>query len=238
MGRLGQVFTGLGRLATRHPWLVILGWVVVSVLIVATAPKLSATSDQSEFLPEALRVDQGGDAAAEGVPAAERRRRDPGLRPQGREAADRGRPAPTCRRSSRRSGSKLASVFQGIAAQPACAEQAGADRRRRHGPGQEPLRPGRRWTPPRSCARTPSRWSPAPTCGSASPAPAAQALDSQEASCQRRGDRRDRDRGADPAAAHPDLPQRDPRAAADHRDRADLPGRARPGRRSPTRSST
>jgi putative drug exporter of the RND superfamily len=45
------VFTGLGRLATRHPWLVILGWIVVSVVIIATAPKLSATSDQSEFLP-------------------------------------------------------------------------------------------------------------------------------------------------------------------------------------------
>ena len=45
------MFTGLGRLATRHPWLVILGWIVVSVIIIATAPKLSATSDQSEFLP-------------------------------------------------------------------------------------------------------------------------------------------------------------------------------------------
>jgi putative drug exporter of the RND superfamily len=45
------MFTGLGRLATRHPWLVILGWIVVAVVIVATAPKLSATSDQSEFLP-------------------------------------------------------------------------------------------------------------------------------------------------------------------------------------------
>ena len=45
------MFTGLGRLATRHPWLVILGWIVVSVVIIATAPKLSATSDQSEFLP-------------------------------------------------------------------------------------------------------------------------------------------------------------------------------------------
>ena len=31
--------------------MVILGWIVVSVVIIATAPKLSATSDQSEFLP-------------------------------------------------------------------------------------------------------------------------------------------------------------------------------------------
>jgi RND superfamily putative drug exporter len=45
------VFGALGRLATRHPWYVVIGWIVVSVLIVVTAPKLSATSDQSEFLP-------------------------------------------------------------------------------------------------------------------------------------------------------------------------------------------
>ncbi|MCW2848767.1 MAG: hypothetical protein JWR90_2741 [Marmoricola sp.] len=46
------MFRLVARISTRHPWLVILGWVVVSVLIVATAPKLSATSDQSEFLPK------------------------------------------------------------------------------------------------------------------------------------------------------------------------------------------
>jgi putative drug exporter of the RND superfamily len=45
------VFGGLGRLATRHPWYVVIGWIVVSVVIIATAPKLSATADQSEFLP-------------------------------------------------------------------------------------------------------------------------------------------------------------------------------------------
>ncbi len=45
------MFRTLGRLATRHPWYVILGWIVVSVVVIATAPKLSATSDQSEFLP-------------------------------------------------------------------------------------------------------------------------------------------------------------------------------------------
>jgi RND superfamily putative drug exporter len=46
------MFRFVARISTRHPWLVILGWVVVSVLIVITAPKLSATSDQSEFLPK------------------------------------------------------------------------------------------------------------------------------------------------------------------------------------------
>jgi RND superfamily putative drug exporter len=45
------VFKALGRLATRHPWYVVIGWIVVSVLIILTAPKLSSTADQSEFLP-------------------------------------------------------------------------------------------------------------------------------------------------------------------------------------------
>jgi uncharacterized membrane protein YdfJ with MMPL/SSD domain len=46
------VFGALGRPATgRHPWWVLAGWVVASVLNVATARELSATSDQSEFLP-------------------------------------------------------------------------------------------------------------------------------------------------------------------------------------------
>jgi RND superfamily putative drug exporter len=45
------VFATLGRVVRRHPWYVILGWIVVTVVVVATAPKLAATSDQSEFLP-------------------------------------------------------------------------------------------------------------------------------------------------------------------------------------------
>ncbi|HET8664595.1 MAG TPA: MMPL family transporter [Nocardioides sp.] len=45
------MFGALSRLATRHPWYVLIGWIVASVLIIATAPKLSSTADQSEFLP-------------------------------------------------------------------------------------------------------------------------------------------------------------------------------------------
>ena len=45
------MFGALGRLATRHPWYVVIGWIVASVLIVISAPKLSSTADQSEFLP-------------------------------------------------------------------------------------------------------------------------------------------------------------------------------------------
>ncbi|MCW2780447.1 MAG: hypothetical protein JWR35_896 [Marmoricola sp.] len=46
------MFAALGRIATRRPWFVILGWIIVSVVVIATAPKLSSTSDQSEFLPK------------------------------------------------------------------------------------------------------------------------------------------------------------------------------------------
>jgi RND superfamily putative drug exporter len=46
------MFAALGRVATRRPWFVILGWIIVSVVVIGTAPKLSATSDQSEFLPK------------------------------------------------------------------------------------------------------------------------------------------------------------------------------------------
>jgi RND superfamily putative drug exporter len=55
------VFGALGRLATRHPWWVLIGWIVASVLIIVTAPKLSSTADQSEFLPskyESIRAAQ------------------------------------------------------------------------------------------------------------------------------------------------------------------------------------
>jgi putative drug exporter of the RND superfamily len=62
------VFSGLGRLATRHPWLVILGWIVVSVVVIATAPKLSATSDQSEFLPKHYESIQAANLQAEAFP--------------------------------------------------------------------------------------------------------------------------------------------------------------------------
>ncbi len=62
------MFSGLGRLATRHPWLVILGWIVVSVVIIATAPKLSATSDQSEFLPSKYESIRAANLQTEAFP--------------------------------------------------------------------------------------------------------------------------------------------------------------------------
>jgi len=63
------VFTGLGRLATRHPWSVIIGWFVVSGVIIATAPRLSATSDQSEFLPSKYESIRAANLQTEAFPS-------------------------------------------------------------------------------------------------------------------------------------------------------------------------
>jgi RND superfamily putative drug exporter len=63
-----DVFPALGRLATRHPWYVVIGWLVAGVLIVLTAPKLSATSDQSEFLPSKYESIRAADLQTQAFP--------------------------------------------------------------------------------------------------------------------------------------------------------------------------
>lgn len=45
------MFVGLGRGVVRHPWLVILAWIVAAVVIVGLAPKLSTTTNEVSFLP-------------------------------------------------------------------------------------------------------------------------------------------------------------------------------------------
>jgi RND superfamily putative drug exporter len=45
------MFGALGRLAARRPWYVIAAWVVLTVVVVALAPGLKSTTDQSDFLP-------------------------------------------------------------------------------------------------------------------------------------------------------------------------------------------
>jgi RND superfamily putative drug exporter len=46
------MFGALGRFVSRRPWYVIGAWVVLAVLVAATAPSLTTTTDQSEFLPD------------------------------------------------------------------------------------------------------------------------------------------------------------------------------------------
>ncbi|MFE3188803.1 MMPL family transporter [Nocardia sp. NPDC059240] len=45
------MFSRLGRFVVRFPWLVIAAWLIAIVAVVLTAPKLTATTDQSDFLP-------------------------------------------------------------------------------------------------------------------------------------------------------------------------------------------
>jgi putative drug exporter of the RND superfamily len=48
---VGGVFGALGRLVTQHPWRVIVGWIIVAVAVIATAPALPTTTNEASFLP-------------------------------------------------------------------------------------------------------------------------------------------------------------------------------------------
>jgi RND superfamily putative drug exporter len=113
-----SVFASLGRLVSRHPWFVILAWIIVVVVVVATAPKLSPTSDQSEFLPSHYESIKAATLQQKAFP----QQTAPGAimvfdRKDGKpltadDQADVQRVVATI-------GKDLPSVFQGAAAQPA-----------------------------------------------------------------------------------------------------------------------
>lgn len=46
------MFTKLGRGVVRHPWWVIGAWVLLAAAIIATAPKLTTSNEESDFLPQ------------------------------------------------------------------------------------------------------------------------------------------------------------------------------------------
>ena len=47
----GGFFAALGRMVVRHPWRVIALWVIAAVAVIATAPALPTTTNESSFLP-------------------------------------------------------------------------------------------------------------------------------------------------------------------------------------------
>ena len=46
------LFAWLGRVVVKHPWWVIGAWVVIAVGVIASAPALPTTTDESSFLPQ------------------------------------------------------------------------------------------------------------------------------------------------------------------------------------------
>lgn len=49
---VSRVFRGLGRVVSQRPWWVIGGWLLLVILVVTLAPSVTATTDQSDFLPD------------------------------------------------------------------------------------------------------------------------------------------------------------------------------------------
>src|SRR3984957_4693323 len=47
----GGAFAALARFVVRNPWKVIAGWIVVAFIVIATAPALPTTTNESSFLP-------------------------------------------------------------------------------------------------------------------------------------------------------------------------------------------
>ncbi|MFD1827737.1 MULTISPECIES: MMPL family transporter [Mumia] len=62
------MFGSLGRYIVRHPWQVILAWILLAVVVVATAPKLESTSDEADFLPSHYESIKALEAQQEAFP--------------------------------------------------------------------------------------------------------------------------------------------------------------------------
>jgi RND superfamily putative drug exporter len=62
------MFAALGRYVARHPWHVIIAWIAVAVAVIATAPALTSTTDEAEFLPDHYESIQAAELQAEAFP--------------------------------------------------------------------------------------------------------------------------------------------------------------------------
>jgi putative drug exporter of the RND superfamily len=50
-GHRGGFFAALARFVVRNPWKVIAAWIIVAIAVIATAPALPTTTNESSFLP-------------------------------------------------------------------------------------------------------------------------------------------------------------------------------------------
>lgn len=64
------MFGALGRFTSRRPWFVIGAWVVLAVFVVALAPALETTQEESEFLPDHYESIQATNLQSEQFPGA------------------------------------------------------------------------------------------------------------------------------------------------------------------------
>ncbi|MFB8002084.1 MMPL family transporter [Nocardia sp. NPDC056000] len=62
------MFSRLGRFVVKQPWLVIGAWLIAIVAIAATAPKLTATTEQADFLPSHYESIQAMDVQQKAFP--------------------------------------------------------------------------------------------------------------------------------------------------------------------------
>lgn len=64
------MFARLARIVVHHPWRVIAVWIVAAAVIVATAPSLPTSTDQSDFLPRHYESIQAQELAEEAFPSS------------------------------------------------------------------------------------------------------------------------------------------------------------------------
>ncbi|AIY16535.1 MMPL family transporter [Pimelobacter simplex] len=62
------MFGALGRLVSRRPWYVIAAWLVATVLVVLFHPKVEATTDQADFLPDSYDSIKAANLMADAFP--------------------------------------------------------------------------------------------------------------------------------------------------------------------------
>ncbi|WP_235735751.1 MMPL family transporter [Nocardioides alcanivorans] len=62
------MFERIGRGVVHHPWLTIVAWFVVTAAVVLSAPQLSTTQDQADFLPSTYESAQAAEIAEEAFP--------------------------------------------------------------------------------------------------------------------------------------------------------------------------